>query len=67
MVLHGTGGSSAAAIDAALRMTGAEYRVVVLIHLGERFPASGLLPVEPAARAMPGCMLGARLSRRTSW
>jgi len=90
MVLYGAKGSGAAAIDAALRMTGAAYRVVdaaswapgpgleelravnplaqvptlvlddgsamsesaaILIHLGERFPASGLLPLDPAARA----------------
>ena len=90
MVLYGTGGSGSAAIDAALRMTGAQHRVVdaaawkpgpgldelrgvnplaqvptlvtpddgvlsesaaILIHLGERFPASGLLPEEPKARA----------------
>ncbi len=90
MVLYGTRGSGAAAIDAALRMTGAEYRVVdaaswqpgpgldelravnplvqvptlvlpeggvlsesaaILICLGERYPDSGLLPREPAARA----------------
>ena len=90
MVLYGTKGSGAAAIDAALRMTGAPYRVVdaaswqpgsgldelrkvnplaqvptlvlpeggvmsesaaILACLGERFPGSGLLPADPAARA----------------
>jgi len=90
MVLYGTQGSGAAAIDAALRMTGGAYRVVeaaswkpgpgqdelrrvnplaqiptlvledgsvmsesaaILIYLGERYPASGLLPEAPAARA----------------
>jgi GST-like protein len=90
MVLYGAKGSGAAAIDAALRMTGAAYRVVdaaswapgpgldelravnplaqvptlvlddgsamsesaaILLHLGEQFPASGLLPAGPAARA----------------
>lgn len=90
MVLYGTKGSGAAAIDAALRMTGAPYRVVdaaswepglglealrkvnplaqvptlvlddgvvmsesaaILACLGERYPQSGLLPGDPAARA----------------
>lgn len=90
MVLFGTKGSGAAAIDAALRMTGAPYRVVdaaswepgpgldelrkvnplaqvptlvlddgvvmsesaaILACLGERYPQSGLLPSDPAARA----------------
>ena len=90
MVLYGSGGSGSAAIDAALRLTGAEYRVVdaaswkpgpgleelrganplaqvptlvtpeggvlsesaaILIHLGERYPDSGLLPTLPKARA----------------
>jgi GST-like protein len=90
MVLYGTKGSGAAAIEAALRLTGAAYRVVdaaswkpgpgldelrrvhplaqvttlvspeggvlsesaaILIHLGERYPASGLLPQAPLARA----------------
>jgi len=90
MVLYGTKGSGAAAIDAALRMTGAPYRVVdaaswqpgpgldelrkvnplaqvptlvlpeggamsesaaILACLGERYPQSGLMPTDPAARA----------------
>jgi GST-like protein len=90
MVLYGTKGSGAAAVDAALRMTGADYRVVdaaswepgpgldelrivnplaqvptlvlseggvmtesaaILAHLGERYPDSGLLPSDAAARA----------------
>ena len=90
MVLYGTKGSGAAAIDAALRMTGAPYRVVdaaswqpgpgldelrkvnplaqvptlvlpeggamsesaaILACLGERYPQSGLMPADPAARA----------------
>jgi len=90
MVLYGTTGSGAAAIDAALRLTGAAYRVVdaaswkpgpgldelravnplaqvptlvlddggvmsesaaILIHLGDAFPASGLMPAATGARA----------------
>ena len=90
IVLYGTKGSGAAAVDAALRMTGAPYRIVdaaswepgpgldelrkvnplaqvptlvlpeggvmtesaaILACLGERYPASGLLPADPVARA----------------
>ena len=90
MVLYGAKGSGAAAVEAALRMTGAPYRVVdaaswqpgpgldelrtvnplaqvptlvlpegtvmsesaaILAVLGLRYPDSGLLPADPAARA----------------
>jgi len=89
-VLYGTQGSGAAAVEAALEIAGAPFRVVdaaswkpgpgldalrtvnplaqirtlefpeggiltesaaILIHLGARFPASGLLPEAPAERA----------------
>jgi GST-like protein len=90
LTLYGAKGSGAAAIEAALRLTGTEYRLVdaatwqpgpgldelkrvnplaqvptlvlddsavltesaaILIELGLRLPASGLLPADPAQRA----------------
>ena len=95
IVLYGTQGSGAAAVESALEIAGAPYRVVdaaswtpgpgqdelrrvsalaqiptvvlpdggvltesaaILIHLGERFPESGLLPraVGPRAQAIRG-------------
>ena len=90
MVLYGAKGSGAAAVEAALRITGAPYRVVdaaswqpgpgldelrtvnplaqvptlvlpegtvmsesaaILVDLALRYPDSGLLPADPAARA----------------